>query len=151
MTVDDDDSCTYSEEISTSIDDGEYVIQVRILANNTIGQSIEDPSVDTGIMLSSQVMSYMMLYFTVSVTLLQCTSTVTDNSITFNCSTSSIANAGYSIALDPGNMMGSAVIGMSLSFNNLNATTEYHYTAMLTDSGDVSYSITGTNITTAIK
>ena len=44
-------------------------------------------------------------------------------------------------------MMGSAVIGMSLSFNDLNATTEYHYTAMLTDSGDVFYSITG-SITT---
>ena len=64
----------------------------------------------------------------------------------FNC-TSSIDNAGYSITLDPGNMMGSAVIGMSLSFSNLDATTEYHYTAMLTDSGDVSYSITG-SITT---
>ena len=38
-----------------------------------------------------------------------------------NC-TSSIANAGYSITLDPGNMMGSAVIGMSLSFSDLNAT-----------------------------
>ena len=64
----------------------------------------------------------------------------------FNC-TSSIANARYNITLDPGNMMGSAVIGMSLSFSDLNATTEYNYTAMLTDSGDVSYSITG-SITT---
>ena len=35
MTVDDDGSCTYSEEISTSIDDGEYVIQVL-----AIGQSM---------------------------------------------------------------------------------------------------------------
>ena len=148
MTVDDDGSCTYSEEISTSIDDGEYVIQV--LANNTIGQSTGNPSVDTGITLSSQVRPYMMLYFAVSVTLLRCTSTVTDSSITFNC-TSSIGNAGYSITLDPGNMMDSVVIGMSLSFNNLNATTEYNYTAMLIDSGDVSYSITGTNIITAIK
>ena len=84
--------------------------------------------------------------FTVSLTLLRCTSTVTDNSIMFNC-ISSIANARYSITLDPSNMMGSAVIGMSLSFSDLNATTEYHYTAMLTDSGDVSYSITG-SITT---
>ena len=36
MTVDDDGSCTYSEEISISIDDGEYVI--KVLAIN-IGQS----------------------------------------------------------------------------------------------------------------
>ena len=65
----------------------------------------------------------------------------------FNC-TSTIANAGYSITLDSGNMMGSAVIGMSLSFSDLNAATEYHYKAMLTDSGDVSYSITGSDIAT---
>ena len=44
-TADDDGSCTYSEEISTSIDDGEYVIQ--ILANNTIGQSTGNPTGNT--------------------------------------------------------------------------------------------------------
>ena len=43
--VDDDGNCTYSEAISTSIDDGEYVIQV--LANNTIGQSTGNPTGNT--------------------------------------------------------------------------------------------------------
>ena len=44
MNVDDDGSCTYSEEISTSIDDGEYVIQVLAIA---IGQSTENPTGNT--------------------------------------------------------------------------------------------------------
>ena len=45
MTIDDDGSCTYSQAISTSIDDGEYMIQV--LANNAIGQSIGNPTGNT--------------------------------------------------------------------------------------------------------
>ena len=40
-------------------------------------------------------------YFTVYLTLLRCTSAVTDNSVMFNC-ISSIDTAGYSITLDPG-------------------------------------------------
>ena len=45
MTVDDDGSCTYSEEISINIDDGEYVIQVLAInigqsTGNSIGNTI---------------------------------------------------------------------------------------------------------------
>ena len=72
----------------------------------------------------------MMVYFIVSI---RCTSTVTNNSIIFSC-TSSIDSARYSITLDHSNMMDSTVIGMALSFSNLNAATEYNYTAILIDS-----------------
>ena len=48
VSVSDDGSCTYSQEISISIDDGEYTVMV--LARNDVGRSTGNPSVDIGML-----------------------------------------------------------------------------------------------------